>query len=138
MKQSQQLCLKCQKVSGYSALGIVYCLTAMKHRRIRGVTKPVLTGSSAVQLTNDTIESAYSSVALHPDGQILGTGTEQGIVHVWETKSQNVGCLLPLSPAALAALLMTVFPAETHIVYLHCLGRLLSSLLCLLPCSSSP
>ncbi|KAL3134881.1 hypothetical protein ABBQ32_007847 [Trebouxia sp. C0010 RCD-2024] len=41
------------------------------------------------QLTNDTIESAYSSVALHPDGQILGTGTEQGIVHVWETKSQH-------------------------------------------------
>lgn len=49
-----------------------------------------------VQLTNSTIESAYSSVSLHPDGQILGTGTEQGIVHVWETRSQNVGHCSPL------------------------------------------
>ena len=53
------------------------------------------TGDFALQLTNDTIESSYSSVALHPDGQILGTGTEQGIVHVWETRSQNVSYCQP-------------------------------------------
>lgn len=41
------------------------------------------------QLSNASIESAYSSVALHPDGQILGTGTEGSVVHVWETRSQN-------------------------------------------------
>ena len=43
-----------------------------------------------LQLTTPTITSPYSSVALHPDGQILGTGTEDGVVHVWETRSQNV------------------------------------------------
>ncbi len=43
-----------------------------------------------VQLTSPTIDSAYSSVALHPDGQILGTGTDDAVVHVWETRSQNV------------------------------------------------
>ena len=61
-----------------------------------------------MQLTNDTIESAYSSVALHPDGQILGTGTEQGIVHVWETKSQNVGRFPSAAAAGTALLLMHV------------------------------
>ena len=29
-------------------------------------------------------------MALHPDGQILGTGTDDAVVHVWETRSQNV------------------------------------------------
>lgn len=43
-----------------------------------------------LQLTSPTIDSAYSSVALHPDGQILGTGTDDAVVHVWETRSQNV------------------------------------------------
>ena len=46
-----------------------------------------------MQITGGT-EAGYSSVALHPDGQILGTGTEDATVHVWETKSQNVS--LPL------------------------------------------
>lgn len=41
------------------------------------------------QLTSPSIDSAYSSVALHPDGQILGTGTDDAVVHVWETRSQN-------------------------------------------------
>ena len=63
---------------------------------IRPVTELALMPYCGVQLTNDTIESPYSSVALHPDGQILGTGTDQGVVHVWETKSQNVGCSVPL------------------------------------------
>jgi len=50
-----------------------------------------------LQLTSPTIDSAYSSVALHPDGQILGTGTDDAVVHVWETRSQNVrhNCITP-------------------------------------------
>ena len=37
-------------------------------------------------------------MALHPDGQILGTGTDDAVVHVWETRSQNVrhNCFVPL------------------------------------------
>ena len=42
------------------------------------------------QMTNLSREAANSSVALHPDGQILGTGTGDSVVHVWETRSQNV------------------------------------------------
>lgn len=76
----------------------ISAFTTQPHNIVASVVcyyKACADSSCAVQLTNDTIESAYSSVALHPDGQILGTGTEQGIIHVWETKSQNVGCSLP-------------------------------------------
>lgn len=51
--------------------------------------------SYAMQITGG-IDSGYSSIALHPDGQILGTGTEDATVHVWETKSQNVSAMLSL------------------------------------------
>ncbi len=40
------------------------------------------------------MESGYQCAAFHPDGVILGTGTQDGLVLVWEVKQQKVRRLL--------------------------------------------
>lgn len=41
-----------------------------------------------MQVTDDSEKVDYTAAAFHPDGLILGTGTAQSIVKIWDVKSQ--------------------------------------------------
>lgn len=41
-----------------------------------------------IQVTDDSEKVDYTAAAFHPDGLILGTGTAQSIVKIWDVKSQ--------------------------------------------------
>ena len=49
------------------------------------------------------MEAGYRCAAFHPDGVILGTGTTDGLVLVWEVKQQKVRRLERNSEAVLMA-----------------------------------
>ena len=42
------------------------------------------------QVEDAAVEAGYRCAAFHPDGVILGTGTTDGLVLVWEVKAQKV------------------------------------------------
>ena len=46
------------------------------------------------------MEAGYASAEFHPDGLILGTGTQDALVRIWETRQQKVPppllCALPI------------------------------------------
>ncbi|KAK9866225.1 hypothetical protein WJX84_007807 [Apatococcus fuscideae] len=41
------------------------------------------------QVTDDSVESGYTACQFHPDGLILGTGTQGSMVHIWEVRQQK-------------------------------------------------
>lgn len=41
-----------------------------------------------VQVSDDSEKVDYTAAAFHPDGLILGTGTSQSVVKIWDVKSQ--------------------------------------------------
>lgn len=41
-----------------------------------------------IQVTDASENVDYTAAAFHPDGLILGTGTAQSIVKIWDVKSQ--------------------------------------------------
>lgn len=41
-------------------------------------------------MTDEGLEGGFSSAEFHPDGVLLGTGTEEGLVRVWDVKGQKV------------------------------------------------
>ena len=41
-----------------------------------------------IQVADDSEKVDYTAAAFHPDGLILGTGTAQSIVKIWDVKSQ--------------------------------------------------
>jgi pre-mRNA-processing factor 19 len=40
------------------------------------------------QVSEPTVQNGYSSASFHPDGLILGTGTAESLVRIWDVKSQ--------------------------------------------------
>jgi pre-mRNA-processing factor 19 len=44
------------------------------------------------------LQGGYTSAEFHPDGLILGTGTADSLVRIWEARQQKVS--LPASPHA--------------------------------------
>jgi len=47
------------------------------------------------QVNEPSMQDGYTSASFHPDGLILGTGTAESLVRIWDVKSQV--CLLPFS-----------------------------------------
>ncbi|SAM08568.1 hypothetical protein [Absidia glauca] len=47
-------------------------------------------GKSLMDTVDQENQSGYSAIQFHPDGMLLGAGTVDGVVRIWDVKSQSV------------------------------------------------
>lgn len=47
------------------------------------------TGKSVLEVQDEEYKAGYTTIAFHPDGMILGAGTTDSTVRVWDVKSQS-------------------------------------------------
>ncbi|CAG8523219.1 6588_t:CDS:10, partial [Ambispora gerdemannii] len=47
------------------------------------------TGNNLIKVESNDVQKGYSAVEFHPDGLILGTGTKDSVVRIWDIKSQS-------------------------------------------------
>ena len=68
-------------------------------QRARGFPHPLTPTPTTLQVGEDSIGAGgYTCAALHPDGLILGAGTADATVRIWETRTQKVGGSVSIVP----------------------------------------
>jgi WD40 repeat protein len=61
-----------------------------------------------MQVSEPTVQNGYSSASFHPDGLILGTGTAESLVRIWDVKSQ-VCSITPLGSKRMLLLWLDLY-----------------------------
>ncbi|KAI8059124.1 WD40-repeat-containing domain protein [Gongronella butleri] len=61
-------------------------------------------GATLTEAVDADNQSGYTSLQFHPDGMILGAGTTDGVVRVWDIKSQSVAASFADHPGKINAL----------------------------------
>ena len=70
------------------------------------------------QVNEPSVQDGFTSASFHPDGLILGTGTAESLVRIWDVKSQVCVSSLLSEEYSLRVLFVTVMcslcTAELH------------------------
>lgn len=48
------------------------------------------TAKAIAEVTDSENQSGYTCISFHPDGNLLGAGTNDSVVQIWDVKSQRI------------------------------------------------